>query len=173
MGIAVDPRSPEPAPLHVLALHRRRCADVRVVRWEVNAGTTALHEPHRHRDRHPCQPNGRHSGCRPRFGPDGHLWMGTGDAAVGTNPQSRTSLGGKVLRVTTGGAGAPATRGAPFDARIFNYGHRNVQGIAFRADGTGRTRSSTGPSRDDEVNRLVRRATTGGTGARATTRRSR
>ena len=39
---------------------------------------------------------GRHSGCRLRFGPDGKLYVGTGDAAIGSNPQDLQSLGGKV-----------------------------------------------------------------------------
>ena len=43
--------------------------------------------------------SGRHSGCRTRFGPDGRLYIGTGDAATATNPQDPSSLGGKVLRV--------------------------------------------------------------------------
>ena len=44
--------------------------------------------------------SGRHSGCRTRFGPDGDLWITTGDAAHGTNPQDlEASLNGKVLRV--------------------------------------------------------------------------
>src|SRR6478752_2529404 len=41
---------------------------------------------------------GRHSGCRLKFGPDGYLWVGTGDSAVGTVPQNPWSLGGKILR---------------------------------------------------------------------------
>ena len=58
----------------------------------------------------PINPNGqlgRHSGCRPRFGPDGYLWVGTGDSAVGTVPQDLHSLGGKVLRIDTNGVAAP------------------------------------------------------------------
>jgi glucose/arabinose dehydrogenase len=42
--------------------------------------------------------SGRHGGCRLRFAPDGALLIGTGDNAVGTNPQDPTSLAGKVLR---------------------------------------------------------------------------
>ena len=99
--------------------------------------------------------SGIHSGCRLRFGPDGYLWVGTGDAAIGTTPQSRSSLGGKVLRVTRNGAGAPGNLGAPFDSRIYNYGHRNIQGMAFRAsDGLGVT-IEHGPNSDDELNRLL------------------
>ena len=40
-----------------------------------------------------------HSGCRLRFGPQGNLWIATGDAYLGTNPQDLSSLGGKILRV--------------------------------------------------------------------------
>jgi len=94
---------------------------------------------------------GRHSGCRPRFGPDGWLWVGTGDAAIGTNPQSDDSLGGKVLRVDRNGAGAAGNAGG---FRWFSNGHRNIQGMAFRSDGIGIS-AEHGPSIDDEINLLV------------------
>jgi glucose/arabinose dehydrogenase len=96
---------------------------------------------------------GRHSGCRLRFGPDGYLWVGTGDAAVGTHPQSPVSLGGKVLRIDGNGRGAPGNAGAPFDPRIHSWGHRNVQGLAFRGNQAFGIEQGTGC--DDEVNRLV------------------
>ena len=51
---------------------------------------------------------GRHGGCRLRFDPHGALLVGTGDNAVGSNPQDRHSLAGKVLR-STAPAGQPAT----------------------------------------------------------------
>ena len=61
-----------------------------------------------------------------------------------------------MLRVTTTGAAAPGN--APpsgFDARIFTYGHRNVQGITFRP-GTGQPFTSEhGPNHSDEVTPLV------------------
>jgi glucose/arabinose dehydrogenase len=99
---------------------------------------------------------GAHSGGRLRFGPDGFLYVTTGDNHNQALPQSPTLLGGKVLRVT--GAGAPAPGNTPpagFDARIFTYGHRNVQGIAFRP-GTGQPFiSEHGPNHSDEVTPLV------------------
>jgi glucose/arabinose dehydrogenase len=99
---------------------------------------------------------GSHSGGRIRFGPDGFLYVTTGDNHNATLPQSPTMLGGKVLRVTTTGAAAPGNSPpAGFDARIYTYGHRNVQGIAFRP-GTGQPFSSEhGPNHSDEVTPLV------------------
>jgi glucose/arabinose dehydrogenase len=94
---------------------------------------------------------GRHSGCRPRFGTDGFLWVGTGDAATGTTPQADDSLGGKVLRIDRDGMPAP---GNPGGFRWFSNGHRNVQGMAFRSDGIGMS-AEHGPDVDDEVNLLL------------------
>jgi glucose/arabinose dehydrogenase len=105
---------------------------------------------------------GRHSGCRPRFGPDGYLWIGTGDTGVGTNPQSLTSLGGKVLRVSkTTGAAAPDNPFSGASARIYSYGHRNVQGMAWRPGTTQMFNVEHGPDIDDEVNLQVRGANYG------------
>lgn len=161
MGIAVDPAYATNRRIYTCQLSAAGGAlDVRVVRWQVNAGTTALTNRTDILTGIPANSTGRHSGCRVRFGPDGMLWIGTGDAAVGTNPQNPASLGGKVLRITTGGAGAPGNAGAPFRSEIFTYGHRNVQGVTFDADGTPYS-VEHGPSRDDEVNILVRRGNYG------------
>ncbi|WP_142024084.1 PQQ-dependent sugar dehydrogenase [Blastococcus colisei] len=103
--------------------------------------------------------SGRHGGCRVEFGPDGALLIGTGDNAVGTNPQDLGTLAGKVLRVDpeTGepAEGNPfADRADPEAAYIWTYGHRNVQGLAVRP-GTGQVFSvEHGPDVDDEVNLL-------------------
>ena len=104
---------------------------------------------------------GAHSGGRIRFGPDGHLYVTTGDNHSAIIPQSATLLGGKVLRVTTTGAAAPGNAPpAGFDPRIYTYGHRNVQGIAFRPGSGQPFVSEHGPNHSDEVTRL----TNGGNG---------
>src|SRR3954469_12228178 len=99
---------------------------------------------------------GRHGGCRLRFDPTGALLVGTGDHAVGSNAQDRDTLAGKVLRIdpATGqpAAGNPFSGGAA--AYIWNYGHRNVQGLAVRP-GTDQVYGvEQGTYRDDEVNLL-------------------
>ena len=99
---------------------------------------------------------GSHSGGRMRFGPDGFLYVTTGDNHNATLPQSPTRLGGKVLRVTSNGAAAPGNAPpAGFDARIFTYGHRNVQGITFRPGSNQPFVSEHGPNHSDEVTPLV------------------
>ena len=88
--------------------------------------------------------SGRHGGCRLRFTPDGALLIGTGDNAVGSNPQDQSSRAGKVLLAD------PATG----EVAVWTYGHRNVQGLAVRP-GTDQVFSvEQGTSRDDEVNLL-------------------
>ncbi len=98
--------------------------------------------------------HGQHNGCRLRFGPDGYLWITTGDAAVGTGPQSLSSLAGKVLRVdASDGSGAD---GNPFSSAplVYTYGHRNAQGLALRPDTRQMWVVEHGPRYDDEINLL-------------------
>ncbi|MEL6197607.1 MAG: PQQ-dependent sugar dehydrogenase [Pseudomonadota bacterium] len=106
---------------------------------------------------HPFGDSGAHNGGRIRFNPeDGFLYVTTGDTHNGEVPQSPTMLGGKVLRIDRNGNAAPGN-GAPegFDPRIYTYGHRNVQGIAFRP-GTGQAIAAEhGPWHTDEVTALV------------------
>jgi len=103
---------------------------------------------------------GAHSGGRIRFGitaGDAYLYVGTGDNHSGPLPQSPVSpLGGKVLRITRDGTAAPGN-GPPagFDARVFTYGHRNVQGISFRPGGGQPFIAEHGPNHSDEVTALV------------------
>ncbi len=141
--------------------------DVRVLRWRLTSNTTAVSDGDPLITGLPLNPDqspGRHSGCRLRFGADGKLYVGTGDAAEGTNPQNLASLGGKILRVNSNGSIPPDN---PFYARggraryVWNYGHRNVQGLALRPGTSQLWSVEQGTGRDDEVNLSSRGANYG------------
>ena len=132
--------------------------DVRVTRWRVDKRWRSLSQRRTLLSGLPAT-SGRHGGCRLLLDRDSDaLLVGTGDAAVGTNPRDLDSLGGKVLRVhrRTGAAMPTNPYATAGSARrfVWTYGHRNVQGLAQRADGT-LWSVEHGSFRDDEVNRLV------------------
>ncbi len=157
LGMVVDPEFNENRFIYACY---STAQDVRVSRWVVNEDATALTDQVNIVTDMPVNTSvfpGRHSGCRPRFGADNNLWIGTGDTAKGTAPQDPKSLGGKILRVDRNGRGVTGNLNGEFDARVYSYGHRNVQGLAmFSAPKNGVYGYSVehGPNKNDEINPL-------------------
>ena len=95
--------------------------------------------------------NRTHNGGRIAFGPDGQLYVTTGDAQIRDAAQDPDALGGKILRLTPQGDPAP---GNPFGNAVWTLGHRNVQGIAWTRDGE-MWASEFGQDTWDELNHIV------------------
>ncbi len=94
-----------------------------------------------------------HNGGRIAVGPDGNLWIGTGDSGDRPQSQDRQSLAGKILRIAPDGS-VPDDNPFP-GSPVWSYGHRNVQGLAF--DSQGRLWATEfGQNTYDELN-LVRK----------------
>jgi glucose/arabinose dehydrogenase len=106
---------------------------------------------------HPFGGPGAHNGGRLRWNPgDGFLYVTTGDTHNGEVPQSPTLIGGKVLRIDRDGNAAEGNNPPEgFDPRVYTYGHRNVQGIAFRPSDNTPVVAEHGPWHSDEVTVLV------------------
>jgi glucose/arabinose dehydrogenase len=123
LGLAIPPGQP------IVYAYLTAAEDNRVVRMSFDGG--ALGQPEVVIEGIPKA--GNHNGGRLAFGPDGMLYVSTGDAAQPDRAQDLESLGGKILRLSPDGT-VPADN--PFaGSPVFSYGHRNVQGLAFDQDG--------------------------------------
>ncbi len=151
MGIVVDPDFTTNRRFYTCMSHTGSV--VQVIVWELDATyTTATRVVDPLVDGIPSGRN--HNGCRLRFGPDGYLWISTGDTEViGTTPQDLDSLGGKVLRVNA--AGVPPADNPFSDSPVYSYGHRNPQGLALRPGTRQMWVVEHGPDWDDEINLLA------------------
>ncbi|GAB2901256.1 PQQ-dependent sugar dehydrogenase [Neomicrococcus lactis] len=84
-----------------------------------------------------------HNGGRMVFGPDGALYVGTGDAGRREVAQELEKLGGKILRHDPSSG----------KTTVYSLGHRNVQGLAFTSSGE-LWATELGPDKDDELQRI-------------------
>lgn len=106
-----------------------------------------------------------HAGCRVRFGPDGKLYVSTGDATDRSLPQNYNSLGGKILRLNTDGT--VPTDNPVSGSFIYSLGHRNPQGFDWHPVSGAMVATEHGPSvfdgpaGGDEVNLITRGANYG------------
>ncbi|MEM1033168.1 MAG: PQQ-dependent sugar dehydrogenase [Myxococcota bacterium] len=158
LGVAVDPEFATNRRVYVFtSSNRSGSMDNRIRRFNVDAGYTTATEEADILTGIAWGAEGGHSGGRIRFGPDGFLYVTSGDNRAATIPQDLTSLGSKVLRITTDGDPAPGNPNLGPGARpeIFAYGFRNPQGITFRPLSGQVFLCEHGPNQDDEVTRLV------------------
>ena len=153
LGLALDPAFPSQPYLYVAysylsgAAIRNRVSRLTYQGSSVGAELILLND----------LPGGQiHDGARLGFGPDGNLWVTTGDAGNSSLAQDLSSPAGKVLRITRNGDPAP---GNPFGgpaprSLVYSYGHRNPQGLAWRAGDAHPFITEHGPSANDEVNHI-------------------
>lgn len=161
LGIALHPRFPQEPYLYAYRTVEEGGLRNQVVRLRHQGERGVLDRVVL--DGIPARAHGLHSGGRIAFGPDGMLYVTTGEVYERELAQDLASLGGKILRITPEGDPAP---GNPFLGRsgarpeIYSYGHRNPQGLAWHPE-TGELFSSEhGPSGEqgfghDEVNLIL------------------
>ncbi|MEU8976061.1 PQQ-dependent sugar dehydrogenase [Streptomyces monashensis] len=141
LGVAVDPKW---ATNHYVYFMHTAAEGNRVVRMTYDGSTLTGYKILLQG----IKKNRYHNGGRLAFGPDGYLYVSTGEAQQPDLAQDKNSLNGKILRMTTDGKPAP---GNPFGNYVYSYGHRNPQGLAF--DRNGRLwEAEFGNSSKDELN---------------------
>jgi glucose/arabinose dehydrogenase len=146
LGLAVSPSYDEDSLVYA---YLTTASDNRVVRMEYDG--QRLGEPEVVLEGIPS--GFVHDGGRLAFGPEGHLYVSTGETGEEQLAQDRDSLAGKILRITPDGEPAPGNprAGSP----VWTMGHRNVQGLAF--DEAGRLWASEFGARTwDELNLVER-----------------
>lgn len=122
LGVAVSPTYDEDG---LVFLYVTTATDNRVVRAVLDGDSLGEPEPIL-----TGIPNGFiHDGGQLVFGPDGHLYVSTGEIGEPDRAADPDDLGGKVLRITMDGDPAPGNPDP--DSPVWSLGHRNVQGLAF------------------------------------------
>ncbi len=156
LGIALDPSFPDEPHVYVYHTYRELFSvHNRVVRYTEDGG--ALRDPSVLIDRIPGGPV--HDGGRIRFGPDGMLYVTTGDAGNVRLSRDLGSTAGKILRIAADGS-VPADNPHP-GSPVYSSGHRNPQGIDWHPATGALVASEHGPSGErgfgqDEINVIER-----------------
>ena len=146
LGLALDPEFASTRLVYLYYTARTSTGPVnRVVRYRESGGTLA--EPAVLLDGIPGHPI--HDGGRLRFGPDGFLYVTTGDAAATSRSQDLASLAGKILRIARDGS-TPRTN--PYSSPLFSLGHRNPQGLDWHPVTGALYADEHGETGNDEVN---------------------
>lgn len=157
MGLVLDPGYSENKFLYLsYAYSDGDDMKVRVVRYKDNGN--GLSDDKVIFDNIPAETY--HAGCRIKFGPDGKLYITTGDAGKMELVQDKDNLYGKILRINPDGT---VPNDNPFPGNpVWSYGHRNPQGIDWYP-GTGIMYATEhgpsgfdGPGGGDEVNVIVK-----------------
>ncbi len=145
MSIALHPEFSSNRLLYLSYAYKGDGQRVRVVRYRETPN--GLAEPKVIIDNIPAAQF--HAGCRLRFGPDGKLYITTGDATERAVAQQLDSLAGKTLRLNDDGTvpsdnpfvGQPNTR-----PEVWSYGHRNAQGLDWQPGTNLMFQTEHGPS---------------------------
>lgn len=161
MSVALHPQFSENHFLYLSYAYASDGVKVRVVRYtETPAG---LAEPKTIIEEIPAAQY--HAGCRLRFGPDGKLYITTGDATRRELAQQLDSIAGKTLRLNDDGTiptDNPFVGQANARGEIWSIGHRNSQGMDWQPGTNLMFQTEHGPSGfdgpegGDEVNIVER-----------------
>ncbi|GAB4584693.1 PQQ-dependent sugar dehydrogenase [Nocardia sp. IFM 10818] len=138
LGLAVSPRYGDDRYVYA---YFTSPTDNRIVRFRLDGAPEVIFDG--------IAKAGIHDGGRIAFGPDGMLYVGTGDAGQTARSQDPGGPNGKILRLTADGEPAPGNpvAGSP----VYSLGHRNVQGLAW--DRAGRLFAAEfGRNAFDEIN---------------------
>ena len=141
MGLARHPDYPEKPYLYAMYTYRENDSLYNCVARYEDTGDTLSFESMivEHIPGHRV-----HNGGRIAFGPDGMLYITTGDIWEADIAQDKNNLGGKILRLTPEGD-IPGDN--PFqDSPVFSLGHRNPQGLAWHPETGSLFSSEHGPS---------------------------